>query len=71
MAKRKNIADAFGGSFKEEPERPEEVQEPRKQVNAQVPVSLQRRFKAKASAEGTTMSALMVQWIEEYLAGER
>lgn len=47
--------------------KPEAPSEKRVQINAQVPVSLRNRFKAKAASEGRTMSELMIQWVHEYL----
>jgi len=64
-------ADAEGQA-RHRPDRPESSTpeapaEKRVQINAQVPVSLRNRFKARTAGEGRTMSELMIAWVHEYL----
>ena len=43
------------------------TQEPVKRLNVNIPESRLRAFKVKAITEGTDMSALINQWVEDYL----
>lgn len=37
-------------------------------INANIPKSLHRRFKAKCAEEGASMSDLIEKWISEYMS---
>lgn len=43
------------------------TQEPTKRLNVNIPESRLKQFKVKAINEGTDMSALINQWVKDYL----
>ncbi len=45
----------------------EALKEPRKSIIVQIPESLHRRFKAKASANGHKMKDILIAAVEEYV----
>jgi len=43
------------------------TQEPIKRLNVNIPESRLRAFKVKAITEGTDMSALINEWVDDYI----
>ena len=44
------------------------IEEPTKRLNVNLPESTFNAFKSRAAAQGATMSALVLEWVNEYLS---
>ena len=44
------------------------TEEPTKRLNVNLPESTFNAFKSKTAAEGATMSAFILKWVNEYLS---
>ena len=57
-----------GGEREANPLTEKVAEEPKKRLNADIPVSLHAQFKARVAGEGRKMNEVLVELVEEYLS---